>query len=46
MSHYVHAMRESRFWKTCLHVAWAQPELSAEEVEFKAVLITLGLHPM
>jgi len=46
MSHYVHAMRESRFWKMCLQVAWAQPDLSAEEVEFKAVLISLGVSPM
>lgn len=33
----------SRFWKTCLKVARAHPELVAEEVEFKALLVILGL---
>ncbi len=36
---------KSRFWKQCLQLAKAQPELSAEEVEVKAVLVELGLRP-
>jgi len=32
-----------RFWKTCLEVARAHPELCAEEVQYKATLIELGL---
>jgi len=36
---------KERFWKKCLQVARAQPELCAEEVEFRAVLIEIGLCP-
>ena len=45
MLRYVHEIRRNRFWKNCLQVARDQPKLSAEEVEFKAVLIKLGLCP-
>jgi len=39
-------LRESsKFWKTCLKVARAHPELCAEEVEYKAIMVTLGLSP-
>jgi len=36
-------MNASQFWNICLKIARAHPELCAEEVEFKAVLSTVGL---
>jgi len=37
---------KERFWKKCLQVARAQPKLCAEEVEFRTVLLELGLYPV
>ncbi len=43
MFRYTRETRRERFWKNCLQIAKTQPKLSAEEVEFKAVLMELGL---
>lgn len=35
-----------KFWATCLCIAREHPELDTEEVERRAVLSQLGLHPI
>ena len=42
---YFHAKERDRFWKTCLQIARDNPELSAEEVEFKAAQTMKSLRP-
>jgi len=41
MNNYVFS--KEKFWKNCIQIARAQPKLCAEEVEFRAVLLELGL---
>jgi len=39
MLKYISSIKDDNFWKVCLKVARENPELSAEEVEFKAAQI-------
>lgn len=36
MLKYISSIKDDVFWKMCLRIARDNPELSAEEVEFKA----------
>jgi len=45
MLKYVYTTGRERFWKKCLQIARAYPQLCAEEVERRAVQLELGLPP-